>query len=78
MERHILHMNKLTMDFLPIILPIASECEFQDVTFSNRDDPSKVQLQSVSLSCCLVQTSGDLKGTVMMSIVYKDLVKGNH
>ena len=28
-------MNKLPIDFLPIVVPIAVECEFKDVTCSN-------------------------------------------
>ena len=36
--RHILHMNKLPIDFLPVILTIAVECKFQDVTCSNIED----------------------------------------
>ena len=35
MARHILHTNKLPIDFLPNIVPIAIECKFQDVTCSN-------------------------------------------
>ena len=33
--QHILHMNKLPIYFLPIIVPISVEFEFQDVTCSN-------------------------------------------
>ena len=34
--RHILHMNKLLIDFLLIILLISEECRFQYVTCSNK------------------------------------------
>ena len=35
MAQHILHMNKLLIYFLPVIVPIAVECKFQDVNCSN-------------------------------------------
>ena len=35
MAWHIFHMNKLLIDILPIIVPIAEECIFQYVNCSN-------------------------------------------